>query len=537
MANRKPPLLGLWLDSADELLISRWLDEGRLPALRRLFASGMRARLRGIEHSRAEVMQALAITGAHPSHSGYWGIHRFDPATCRSTNQGIHRYPRVPPFFALGPSCRVAVMDFPQYECHPDVHGITLRNWGCHSAMTPSDSRPEGLLVELDREFGVPPMRDHDHATLQNADEIRQMAREMEEGIRLRERIMDKLLRQESWNLFLVVFAELHRAGHYLVPNEETVDALGCDDPWGPLRSVYEHVDASLGRLMDRLLPEWNIAVYSYEGVEPYSDEVQCTFLLGDLLLRDSFGRGAFVYEDPARGSSPEAEAGIVNWVMECWHLRRRLGPLQSLLHQRLGAEASAALEVRLGLPLHPERPVEAMYCSYQPLMWLEKYRPYQRAFALPTFSDGFIRLNVRGREGRGRVEPGRFREECARLEQLLRGLRDPHNGTPAVREVFRVRDDPFQLGPERPDADLIVRWNPLGRGGVFECPVLGRFGPAPALRASAHSGTGFFGACGPGVPRREGILEGSVLDIAPTLLALSGQPPPVPLKGRPLGD
>jgi predicted AlkP superfamily phosphohydrolase/phosphomutase len=527
------PLLALWLDSADDVLITRWLEEGRLPALQRLFKEGVRARLTGLEHSRAEVVQSVAITGAHPSRSGYWGIHSYDPATYRSTNRGLHNYDRVPPFFALGPERRVAMIDFPQYSYHPGVHGWVVRNWGCHSGMTPHDSRPEGLLAEIDREFGVPDMRHHDHAVLQNAEDIRQMTGEMERGIEIRSRMIPALIRRQPWDLFLTAFTEMHRGGHYLVPNEETLDALGRGDPWAPLRSVYEFVDRAVGQIMDTLPPDWNLAVYSYEGVEPYSDEVQCTFLLADLLLKDSLGRGAFVYEDPSRGPSPEAAAGEFNWVMESWHLRRRISGPHAWLHQHLGARLCAALEVGLGLPLHPERPSPEMHCSYQPLMWLEKYRPYQRAFCLPTFSDAFIRINVRGRESRGVVEPAAFRGELERLESLLRALRHPEKGTPAVCKIFRIRDDPFQLGSELPDADLIVRWHPLGKGGSIECPKLGRFGPAPALRASIHSGTGFFGAWGPDVEPAEELLEGHVLDIAPTLLALAGQKPPAPLEGR----
>jgi predicted AlkP superfamily phosphohydrolase/phosphomutase len=167
--------------------------------------------------------------------------------------------------------------------------------------------------------------------------------------------------------------------------------------------------------------------------------------------------------------------------------------------------------------------------------MWLEKYRPYMRAFSLPTFSDGFIRLNIRGREDRGKILPEHFREECARLTSLLMDLKNPSTGQPAVKTVIPIRDSPFQTGDDRPPADLVVQWHPTSEGNGFHSPTLGTFGPAPSLRASSHSAEGFWAACGPDVPRIQEELSGSVLDIAPSLLDLVGARPPQPLQGRSL--
>jgi predicted AlkP superfamily phosphohydrolase/phosphomutase len=533
---QKLPLLALWLDSADYTLISQWMKEGLLPNLQKVCNAGIQARLESFPHSLAEVMQSFAITGARPEVSQYWGIHHYNPLTYQVTNQGIYNYKHRPPYFSLGKEYRVAVLDYPQFNFHDEIHGWQVRNWGTHSAMTPTDSRPPELIGALDQEFGVSPIRIHNCSTLQDAEDMRRLIEDLHQSIDQRTRMIETLLARESWDLFLVNFAELHKAGHYLVPNPDSIHVLGEKDPWAPLRQLHEHLDRSLGKILERFKDSHQIALFSYEGVQDYSDEVQNTFLLSDLLLRDSFGgQGAFIYDDPDRGLSPESEAGVKNWVMECWHLRRRPHAWQKLTEKYLGRSLATAMDRFFGLPPYPDHPATVPHCQYQPLMWLEKYRPYMRAFALPTFSDGFIRLNVRKREGHGLIAAADFRQECARLTALLHDLRNPVNNQAAVKNVIQVRDTPFQTGDEFPHADLIVQWNPLGDGGVFRSPTLGLFGPAPSLRASAHSAEGFFIANGPEITPVSETLSGSILDIAPTLLEMIGAQAPLPLEGNSL--
>jgi predicted AlkP superfamily phosphohydrolase/phosphomutase len=51
------------------------------------------------------------------------------------------------------------------------------------------------------------------------------------------------------------------------------------------------------------------------------------------------------------------------------------------------------------------------------------------RAFAVPSYYDGQIRLNLRGRERDGLVEPSRYEATCREIEALLRECRNPLTG------------------------------------------------------------------------------------------------------------
>lgn len=509
------------------------MAEGRLPALQEIFEKGVNATLHGPRYALAEVVQTLVVTGCPPEQTHYWGIHSYDASAYDVRNGGVYDNARRKPFFALGPVRRVAAIDLPQYTKHAEVNGWQVRNWGTHAAMTPTDSSPPEAVGILDAAAGVPPIRTHTYTTLRDAEDMKRMLADLHEGMEIRARMLEFLIKQGDWDLVLTPFAELHEGGHYFLPNADSLEVLGKDDPWAPLLGLYVHLDSVVERLR-RAAPDWNISVFSVEGLHHFSDEPHNTFLLPELLLRDSFGgRGAFVFEDAGRGPSPEEQAGIQNWVMEAWHQRRRVSPWQTRMRVRLGVRWSALIEAKLGLALHPEHPASVPHCDYQPAMWVRKYWPHMRAFALPTFSDGFVRINVRGRERSGLIPPHRFADECDRIAAVLEDLRDPCSGRRAVREIHRARDHAFQPTGERPTADLVVQWNEPGPGNCLESSSLGRLGPVRSLRASIHRPIGFLGAAGPDVPTLGHIQDGSALDIAPTLLALIQADPPEQLPGR----
>ena len=72
-------------------------------------------------------------------------------------------------------------------------------------------------------------------------------------------------------------------------------------------------------------------------------------------------------------------------------------------------------------------------------------------AFALPSFYDGRIRLNLRGRERDGVVDPADYERVCDDIEQLLRECRDPRTGEPVLAAVERVAGDPFAIRAPTP--------------------------------------------------------------------------------------
>jgi hypothetical protein len=104
------------------------------------------------------------------------------------------------------------------------------------------------------------------------------------------------------------------------------------------------------------------------------------------------------------------------------------------------------------------------------------------RAFCLPTDLEGYIRINLRGREPQGIVEPGEY-ESCA----ILRPRGTEEFVTGARSEVLRT-DKPFR-GTAAYLPDLIVQWDCKPHPSVIQRDRC-RFGVSPDL-AAAHRGPG----------------------------------------------
>jgi hypothetical protein len=107
-------------------------------------------------------------------------------------------------------------------------------------------------------------------------------------------------------------------------------------------------------------------------------------------------------------------------------------------------------------------------------------------AFALPSFYDGRIRLNVAGREAKGTILPADYGEAMDGIEKLLRDCRDLRTGLPVVREIYRASaDDP--MGVPTSNGDMEVLWDGEPQG--FSHSDLGVIGPVPYRRTGGHTG------------------------------------------------
>lgn len=141
------------------------------------------------------------------------------------------------------------------------------------------------------------------------------------------------------------------------------------------------------------------------------------------------------------------------------------------------------------------------------------------RAFALPSFYDGQIRINLSGREAEGVVEGHDYDRELDRIEAELNEMRDLKTGHKVVAGISRpVSGRPFEAS--QTECDLRISWA-SGASGIRH-PRMEPIGPFPFRRTGGHTGKCGFAAlmnCGlqPG-------FKGSrdAMDVAPTLAGLA---------------
>jgi predicted AlkP superfamily phosphohydrolase/phosphomutase len=535
----KTPVVVLGLDAADPVLLERYMDAGHLPVLSRLRAAGSYGRLTTFDYCRAEASNTTFLTGCSPAKHGYWSPFRF------STNYGVEETPYefvdYKPFYGLGSPYRVAVFDMPQSKLSEDVNGIQVLGWGAHSPRCPSHSNPPELFDEIVARHGAHPTLRKDHVpSMGDRAALDRLKQGLETGIERRTAACLDLLGREKWDLFLTYFSEIHSGQHYFWhlshPDHPLFAHFGTPGK-DPLLELVQAVDRAIGRIASAMSADARLVIFSDHGMESNTTDVPSTVFLPELLYRLAHP-GRFGLAKGERGAPPPVMKPAANrsWRSTLYGLKHDPNPITRWLRQHLDTSwFHYSVEKRLGMNTLPLCPDDCALGA-QPPMWYHPAWPTMQAFALPSFSEGYVRLNVRGREVSGIVDPADYDKACGEVSAQIMRLTDARTGKPAVKRVVRTRVGPH--GPaadgERPsDADLIVVWDGVPID-VVDHPTAGRIGPVPFKRSGSHVHRGFLLAAGPGVAPG-GRPEGHALDIPPTILALLGARIPAHFDGKPL--
>lgn len=546
------------IDAAEWWLVERLMNQGRLPHLSRIRDTAVQCRLRNDVAYRSELVWRRFLTGRDPAAEKLWAPAAvFEPGSYASYSVGT---PHGEPFYAFGSNHKVIAFDLIHSTIEDGVDGVQITAWGAHSPQYPRSSRPGGLLREIDGLFGVNPAFGNDFDIGWFAPRyIDELTEACLVGCHRRVQIAEWLQGQvPDWDLLVLCMSEVHSVGHHFWHGVDERHPLHgtttSDQAARRMTDVLEATDKAVGALAEALPAETALVVFALHGMQP-ADDLVSTVLLPELLHRQRFGRALLRDPDHAawrRKGCPPAQPG----PGEAWHgymrsrftdgagdrarhLARRMLPQHA--YERLRGMAGKKPSPPLGslsTPIPPETEPTAEARSafskpfdYEVVSWYEKYWPQMPAFALPSFADGHIRINLVGREASGVVPPENYGQACDEVIRMLSSCRDARTGEPVIEDVLRLRhDDP--LDPAGPDADLLVLWH--GAPDALAHPELGVVGPYPHLRTAAHSPNGFALVQGPGITPRD-LGERSAYDLTPTLLKLLGEVPKPGVRGEAL--
>lgn len=480
----------LQFDSASLRLLERLLAEGRLPAL-----AGLRDQGRWLE---LESPSTHFAAGAF--HTLYSGVELADHGIFYPF-QWIGEEQRVRYMSALEPPPAVwerlaragrRTLAIDPYESRPPrvAAGMFVSGWQFTDRVVLQPwSVPAGARRGLERLFGPSPP----------AEEIFGRPR-VGELLELRRRLLaaparvadaaTHLLAREGFDLAWITFTAAHLAGHQFWDlsqvDEAGLDAGARDVLAGTLEEVYEAVDTALGRVLAALPECADLIVTSAVGMDVNTSRADLLPEMLEAVLRD--------------GGPPDEAPGFI------WRLRAAVpadlrGRVARVLPDRLALELTSRLELR-GMDWESTR-----------------------AFAQPADNQGYVRLNLRGRERAGIVDPEDADDLCARIADGLRTFTDP-DGAPAVKDVERVADT-FGDGRRATRLpDLVVRWSdrPSTRLAAVSSPRFGevrRHGGASG-RAGNHTDGDAWALVVPGSSRhRETDRPPRLVDVAATAAAV----------------
>jgi len=528
-------VLAICLDGYEPSLADSLAARGELPATAALAGRSARFELDHGAALRTGLAGEHVATGLSPADAGRWAAVHFDPATYEVWQEGTSRLP-----FAGAMSQRTVVFDPPYFDLQaaPDVAGIV--NWGAHDPGVPSGSRPAGLLDEVTRRFGAYPARRWIYGLPWSSPEAsREMGRQLVAAVEQRTRIAAWLLseRLPDWELALLTVSEPHSAieglWHGVDPSHPLHRAPSARAAGEGVRGVYRAIDDMLGRLTEAL-PDATVVYFSMHGMGPNRSDAGSLLLLAELLYRREFGRAWFdragVGEAGLNGRVPlQPDESWRHWVSQGFLqppprrmtlARNMLRPIVRSLRRAGRARTSQA------------RPSGRLAIDWIPATRYRAHWPRMRAFALPSYYDGRIRINLQGRERAGQVAPGEYAGERRRLVDLVSECVDPITGDSVVESAeLPDADDPRSLHATQ--ADIVFVWKGAPTG--FAHPQLGQIGPVPYRRTGGHTGGHGFAYVGnaPLAAGDHGVR--SAFDVVPTLVDLVGGGANLPLSGRSL--
>lgn len=544
------PVIAIGLDSTDTTLLENWLAQGHLKNLSQFRQQGAYGRIantveycnKPTETSGTERLWVAFLTGCNPNKTGHWGSIKFHADNYKITHgdlEGSFESNDYPPFYAVGSQYRVAALDIPCTTLSNDVNGAQVLGWGGHFPHTLSHSEPADLLPSIIEKYGKNPVLHKDYGYWWDPTYFHRIQKDLKTSISSRTSICQDFLKQENWDLFLTVFGETHSASHDFwhlsQPDHPLYPHLNKGKGIDPMLDSFEDVDRAMGEIIAAAPEDAYIVIFSVHGMGNNGNDMYSMTFLPELLYRFNFaGKCALAPSDSAKSPEPMiTKVRRRTWAGEVWQRKTESNPIKRLLRPWLPGKFLRSSKEPLDLISPYELHEQKAPLNWMPAMWYSKLWSQMKAFALPAFADGQIRINLQGREPQGIVPHSEYDALCDEITQMLHSLKDARTGAPIVKTIVRTRQFPTDDGPQYPDGDLVIVWREDPTDVVDSC--FGRIGPIPYYRTGGHRPNGFVMVKGPGIAPGSDLPVGKAVDVGPTILELMGAPIPQHMDGKPL--
>ena len=473
-------ILMIGLDSADIDYIEPRLHG--LPNLKCLFGEGVVRRL----ETPASVMAASPwptfYTASDPGHHGHYFPIQWDPATMRLRHVATD-WLDVEPFWrplareGLGVTTLDVQMVFPNRT----TAGVELVNWASKTLGSFQCNRPE-IGRQVERLFGKSVL-DADIPVEKSPRRKAAIRRMLLEGARRRGELSRWLMQHTSWDLFVTVFQEGHRAGHSFWKEDGSPSTDGSDGE--PMLDVYRALDSEVGSLLEMIdRQKATVIVFSLLGMGPNRAQMH---LVPEVVRRIN-----------ARFAGNGAESSDRT-------------PSRPSLMARLRDKLPAGLQERIALAVPVRFRDWVVAHAYEGgIDWSTT-----PGFVVPTGGEGFVRVNLAGREAEGWIQPGSS-EHRRYLDSVREGFLSLRkaNGEPLV-EAITAPAERFPGPRSQYLPDLSVTWRPGGPATDVRSDTLGKFSAdLKTGRPGNHRPVAFAAISGPAAANRRAASLGTIIDL-----------------------
>ena len=489
----------LGLDGVDWPCIKEWVAQGRLPVLGRLFAE---SRVLDFEQANKQVPGSVwpdIATGVSVGKHGYIVQAQQRPDSYRCEAAFHPSRLAVPPFYKTlsDAGVRSAVVDFPMSLPFEDFNGTQVVDWAPDFSPSGFETVPKALASQIVSTYGRHPLTGSPVNKL-DLKSLVALKQQMLTGIRMKRQFTLDLIKQREHDFMLVVFSELHKAGHFLwsLQDRQHPDYTEAEpELLDGLLHCYEEFDRAMESIVESMSGGDDLVIFADRGMGP---NYRGDHLVDDILL-------ALDLAVP-RSKVTQQQRRLPRLMPSGLRARR----VYKYVADRLPDPVREAL-----LPLH-----RAAIGESPPLDWKRT-----RVFRTPTVTTyTYLRVNVAGREPEGMVSPGaEYEAVLADVAARFRALVDPETNEPIVEDV--IFPAKHFAGPQSailPDINVI--WStrrPITGASSPDIGVIRR--AAPVERTGNHRPPGFALFQGPAFATGARVEAGDARQIAPAVLQRFG--------------
>lgn len=509
--NEKVPALVLGFDAVEIEVIDRLIAEGKMPRLEALRNTGKSGRLENQPPYFLSLVWSSFFTSSHLGDHG-WYFNKLWRSEKQRIEYADSRWVSQRPFWEdLDDELRVAILDLPYVSDAPKKPNQTMiGGWQCHDDFGMLE-QPAGERSRIEAILGKARMKPEVFGP-QTVDTLLELRRESLESLAQFADLAIEYVKAGRHDLIMAVFGSIHRATHYLwdLSQVDTESAKESDLQLlkGAKDELYVAMDVALGRVLDTIKEPMRVIAFSLHGMDSNPGWYE---YLPRMVERVHSGKQSA--EAPKKGIVFRLKKALPwTWVRQ---ITRRIP--------------------------HAWNQALVPFWSRRMYDWSKT-----RYFSLPMDYNGYIRLNVKGRELEGALDPSDIDTEVARLEEGLKSFKDIETGRQIVKGVVRVESLVGENAPQRNVLpDVVVLWD-VDFATAESCGVRSdhfgeiRWPKGQKLvsgRSGNHTPRGWFVASGPGIGN--GVVEDKIdpIDIAPTLLDWLGAPRNERLKGKSVAD
>ncbi|QDT74107.1 alkaline phosphatase family protein [Lacipirellula limnantheis] len=513
-------------DGATFDLIEPWIAEGKLPNIAEVWNGGSHGELQSTLPPMTFPAWTSFMTGKNPGKHGIYDFTRQRPGTydLEFVNGGQRK---APTFWKLLSDAgkRVISISVPCTFPPEPINGVMLSGFdaaGLGGSSSKLDARgmyPREVYDELERELDGHPIGSFPIQEI-NQGRAEAAVQKILDVIGRKAATAKYLMQSREWDCAMILFGESDGAGHHFwkycdhrSPQFTPAPASMRDS----ILRVYQELDRQLGELKQLLPYDTTLLMMSDHGFGGVSN----TVIYPNCWLREQ--------------NVLQFRGGFSKWVS------RRLDAL------KLFAVAALPNSVQKFLSRFARTQLGGIEAKvrYGIIDWSETQAYFEENPYYPA-----LRINLKGRQPQGTVEPGEEYEELrSELIRRLEEWRHPATGERIVEKAYR-REEVYDGGSLDEAPDIVVKWA-THEEYTYAFRVSSKSQSLHWMeeldprrednmaffsgKSGSHRDNGIFLAEGPEVIAGKAISGARIIDMAPTILHLLGVPTPADMDGRAL--